>query len=274
MARVFTDQLDRSVTLADRPRRIVSLVPSITETLVRLGAGESGGGRLVGRTEDCIHPVEFVRAIRTVGRTKQLDLNAIHELAPDLVIAAREENVKEQVEALAERWPVFITNVETVECAIETIRILGRLIDEAGSGEMLAQQAAEAFARIQPLDPPRAALCLIWRKPWMAAGRDTYINDVMRLVRFRKCGVATSRGGGTPSSNRHGFARLAPEIVLLPSEPFPFARAHVDELRAHLPDAEVHSLSMAKRSAGTARGWWRRGRPSRSSSHRCEDRIL
>ena len=97
----FTDQTGRTIHLENTPQRIISLVPSQTELLFDLGLDEE----VVGITKFCIHPTEWFYTKARVGGTKKLHIDIIHQLQPDLIIANKEENVKEQVEELASSLP-------------------------------------------------------------------------------------------------------------------------------------------------------------------------
>jgi ABC-type Fe3+-hydroxamate transport system substrate-binding protein len=230
---ITSDDLGRSVRHAARPRRIVSLCPSQTETLFALGMG----GQLVGRTRYCIHPAAGVRRITEVGGTKQLRLDAIRALQPDLVIAEKEENRREDVIELQRAYPVYVTDVRDVAGALRMIHSLGRICGAADAGERLAAQVEARWQRLQPLTPSRRAAYLVWRKPWMAAGGDTYINDVLARCGFRN--AFATRSGRYPETTPEEIKQLAPDVVLLSSEPYPFKENHVREFANCLPQGKV-----------------------------------
>ena len=119
----LTDACGRVVAVPERPQRVVCLCPSLTETLFELGLDE----RLVGRTRYCIHPAPQIDAVAVVGGTKKIDFDAMTACAPDLVIAEKEENRREDVEALAQRWPVYVCDIQNLEQALDAIGVLGRL---------------------------------------------------------------------------------------------------------------------------------------------------
>ncbi|HXG28672.1 MAG TPA: helical backbone metal receptor [Nevskiales bacterium] len=230
---ITSDDLGRAVRLPARPRRIVSLCPSQTETLLALGLS----GRVVGRTRYCIHPAAEVSRITEVGGTKQLRLDALRALQPDLIIAEKEENRREDVEALEREFPVYVTDVRSVDGALRMIRHLGQLCDCTQAAEVLAQQIAGRFSRLQPLRPRRRVAYLIWRKPWMAAGADTYIHDVLTRCGFEN--VFAAKTGRYPETTLEDIERLAPEVLLLSSEPYPFQDRHRQEFAKRLPGAKV-----------------------------------
>lgn len=230
---ITSDDLGRSVRYPFPPRRLVSLCPSQTETLFALGLGE----HIVGRTRYCIHPGEQVSGVTEVGGTKQPKLDLIRGLKPDLVIAEKEENRREDVIALEAEIPVFVTDVLSTSHALTMIRSLGRLCNRASEAETLASRIENRWQQLKPLSTPRKVAYLIWRKPWMVAGRDTYINDV--LTRCGLINVFAGHAGRYPETSVEEIEKFAPDVVLLSSEPYPFTHEHVQEFASRLPKSKV-----------------------------------
>lgn len=226
------DALGRRVRLGTPPQRIVSLVPSQTELLADLGLG----AEVVGLTRFCVHPAGWREAKPIVGGTKNVRVDRVRDLRPDLVIANKEENDRAQVEALAEICPVYVTDVPDVEAALAMTRTVGRLVARPEAAGALADEIASGFDRLGDAGRGRRALYLIWRGPWMSVGHDTLIADVLRRGGFEN---ATDGHTRYPALTDAQIRGLAPEVVLLSSEPYPFARRHVAEVRALVPDAEV-----------------------------------
>ena len=214
-------------------QRIVSLVPSLTELLAELGLDEE----VVGLTRFCVHPAGWKARKTIVGGTKNVDVDRVRSLAPDLVIANVEENEREPVEAIAAFAPVLVTEPATVDGALAMIRSVGGAVGRAPEADALADEIARGFAALEPLaaDPVRA-LYLIWRDPWMSVGGDTYISDVM--ARGGLVNVCTGLAR-YPALTEAEVRRLAPEAVLLSSEPYPFKDKHLAEFQALAPGAEV-----------------------------------
>jgi ABC-type Fe3+-hydroxamate transport system substrate-binding protein len=224
-----TDARGRGLRLDAPPRRIVCLVPSITETLFALGAGES----VVGVTEFCVHPAEARATRAVVGGTKNPRTEAIRALGPDLVIANREENRRRDVERLeAAGVRVLVTYARTVREAIEEIRSLGVLLGRGDRAEALARECEDALARaarVAPEPRPRAA-ALVWREPWMVVGADTFAHDLLAA-----CGAENpfaARASRYPRIDLAELAAAAPEVLLLPTEPYAFGERDRDELLA------------------------------------------
>ena len=229
---VATDALGRPLTLDAPPTRIVSLVPSLTELLAALDLGDE----TVGLTRFCVHPAGWKVAKQIVGGTKNVRVDRVQALRPDLVLASKEENVREQVEAIAAFAPVYVTDVATVADSIREIRALGRITDRAEQAESLASRAESAFAALEadaPAEPLRAAY-LIWREPWMAVGGDTYVSDVMRRAGFANVHADEAR---YPTVDLPDLS--AADVVLLSSEPYPFAEEHAAEVEAAAPGARA-----------------------------------
>ena len=136
---VFTDQLGRTVDLPNPPQRIISLVPSQTELLYSLGLGEA----VVGITRFCTHPETWFRQKARIGGTKAIDPARVDALRPDLIIANKEENEKPQVEALATRYPVWTSDIKTLDDALDMIRSIGAITAKLRPARILAAEIAQ-----------------------------------------------------------------------------------------------------------------------------------
>lgn len=226
----YTDQIGHTITLEAPPRRIVSVVPSQTELLHDLGAD------VVGITKFCVHPATWFREKTRVGGTKQLDIEKIAALQPDLIIANKEENQKEQIEALARRFPVWTSDMQTLEASLEMITALGEVLDKSSAAADLAGRIAGGFASLLPLQPAAPAAYFIWRDPWMVAGGDTFINNMLQRCGLRNVFADENR---YPAVSLSQLAASGVKLVLLSSEPYPFKTKHIAEIREYVPDAEV-----------------------------------
>ncbi len=213
------------------PRRIVSLVPSLTETLAALGLD----AETVGLTRFCVHPAGWKTRKAIVGGTKNVDVARVRALAPDLVVANREENVREQVEAIEAFAPVLLTDIAMVDGALAAIRTLGAATGRDAEADALARDIAAALGAIPPAEPLRAVY-LIWRDPWMTVGGDTFIHAMLEAAGFVNAfGDRTRYPVVTPDA----IAAARPDLLLLSSEPYPFADRHVGEAQALAPGARV-----------------------------------
>ena len=231
MSPLVHDAMGREVQLAPPARRIVSLVPSQTELLHDLGLDEE----VVGLTTFCARPPGWRARKARLGGTKAVARERLLALHPDLVLANQEENTREDVEWLAARVPVYVTRVATLDEALSMIRAVGTLVDRAACADELAVAIAAGFAALANL-PARRAAYLIWRRPWMVAGGDTFIADVMR--RGGLVNVFADRPR-YPAVDAAELRAAAPELLLCSSEPFPFGSAHARELEAAVPGARA-----------------------------------
>jgi ABC-type Fe3+-hydroxamate transport system substrate-binding protein len=224
----FTDALGREHAIASPPRRIVSLVPSVTETLFELGLADS----VAGVTDFCVHPAATAEKPR-VGGTKNPTLEKIVALAPDLVLANKEENRRRDVERLeASGIPVFVTYARSVRQAVDEIDTLGHI---TGTSEVAArivtaiEERWRAARQRRPETLPRVA-ALIWKHPYMAVGPDTFANDLIEQC----CGQNAfgDRERRYPRIDEADLEAAQPDVVLLPTEPYEFDIRDAVELRS------------------------------------------
>lgn len=196
------------------PRRIISLVPSLTEYLYWLGVG----GALAGRTKFCDEPPE-VTTIEAVGGTKDPDVRRIIELAPDLVIANREENRREDVEALrAAGLRVLLTDPNTVPGAVTMLHELGALLEREARAAELAAEVEALLAAPPPAGRPRVFVA-VWKQPLMGLGSAAYGHDLLERAGAENVLAARSR---YPEVTYDEVRALAPDLILLPDEPYRF----------------------------------------------------
>lgn len=212
----------RSLWLGPEPvlpaTRVVSLVPSLTESVCALGASRL----LVGRTDFCVHPAPEVLRVATVGGTKNPDLVAVNALAPDLVLANREENTRRRVERLAEALPVWLSDPRGPEDVPDLWRELGWIAGAEQEGRVRADAVAAALAGAQLHPPPRPrVLCLVWKDPWMAAGRDTYLSRLLAAAGLDN--ALDDEDARYPKLSGDELAELPADLYLFPSEPYPFS---------------------------------------------------
>lgn len=242
----LTDLTFTEIEIAQPVRRVVSLVPSITETLFALEVGD----RLVGRTRYCVSPDPQVRAIEKVGGTKDPDLAKIIGLKPDLVLANKEENRREDILHLREHGlTVHVCQPTTVEEGLSYVATAGRMFEREELADSIVRagvkQVIAAKERAHELEEqndlrlnrrehtrPRV-LAFVWREPWMAAGGGTYMGDVIETLGGHHLLHATE--DRYPSLDAEQVVELKPDILLFPDEPFPFKPEHLDFWRERLP---------------------------------------
>lgn len=225
------DQMGFEILLGDLPRRIVSLVPSQTELLYDLGLED----RIVGVTKFCVHPVHARKTKTVIGGTKKFDLEGIVRLNPDLVIGNKEENYAEGIALLRERFPVWMSDIATLGDALAMIDSIVRLTGTAAKGASLIHEIHQKFNSMRKA-PSLRALYLMWYDPWMGAASNTFIHSMMRAWGLINVLAHHQR---YPQLLEEDIRRLNPEVVLLSSEPFPFAAKQERQLRQLLPDAKI-----------------------------------
>lgn len=227
----FEDHLGRTVELKECPKRIVSLVPSQTELLFDLGLREE----VVGITKFCVHPDDWFRSKTRIGGTKKLHFDKIRALDPDLILANKEENNQEDIELLRREFPVWVSDVASLEDACKLILDIGQIVCKRKEATALSDSVMDAFDALPLIDnrKKRKALYLIWTAPDMVAGSDTFINSMLLQAGLEN--VITDKR--YPELDNCKFE--SPDVILLSSEPYPFKEKHIQEFQQKFPDALV-----------------------------------
>lgn len=227
---IHIDQTMREVRLNKPVSRIVCLVPSITELLSNLGLDD----RIAGITKFCIHPEHLFRDKTKVGGTKNVNHEKVKALQPDLIIANKEENTKKDIELLEKDFPVWISDISNYEEALSMIHEIGQLTDTSSKAEKLIENIRTSFQGIQQFNNI-SVLYLIWKNPYMAAGKNTFIDNMLSLCNLKNCIDAELY----PEVDERLIKELNPELVFLSSEPFPFKEKHIQEIKQLLPESNV-----------------------------------
>ncbi len=218
------DQTGNFVSIPFPPQRIISLVPSLTELLFDLGLQNE----VIGITKFCVHPEQWFRNKTRIGGTKQLNLPLIESLKPDLVIASKEENVKEQVEAVQQFCPVYCSDISNLQDSYEVIEHLGFLTERSAKANQLINNIQNSFKGLPAISMPIRAAYLIWQEPYMTVGGDTFIDHMMQLAGFENVFAAEQR---YPVLTIEELKTRDVEAVLFSSEPFPFKQKHLAAFR-------------------------------------------
>jgi ABC-type Fe3+-hydroxamate transport system substrate-binding protein len=228
-----TDQMRRTIEVPTGPQRIISLVPSQTELLYDLGLCE----RVVGITKFCIHPEGWFRTKPRVGGTKKVDLGKVRALRPDLIIGNKEENERADIEALEREFPVWMSDVRDLPSAVDMIQRIGSITGTEERAASINAGITSAFSRLVLVAPTLSAAYFIWNEPLMVAGGNTFIADMMQ-----RCGLLNAFGHRTERYAEITAQELAtadPDIILLSSEPYPFAEKHIAAFNMICPGAPV-----------------------------------
>ncbi|MCW3161260.1 ABC transporter substrate-binding protein [Chryseobacterium oryctis] len=210
--------------------KIISLVPSITETLFDLGLTEN---EIIGRTKFCIHPNEKVKNITTIGGTKNINIDKIKSLQPDLIIANKEENIKEQVESLMKNFKVIVTNIETIEDNYYLLKNLGNIFNKEEKAQLFNIKIYDIFNQIKTDSKIKVAY-LIWKKPYMTIGHDTFIHKILEEIGFVNIFKDKTR---YPEIQVEDLNEA--DIIMLSSEPYPFKEEHFKELNQIYPEKKI-----------------------------------
>lgn len=232
----IVDQLGNSLTLTGIPKRIISIVPSQTELLADLGLD----AEVIGITNYCVHPKYWQESKTRIGGTKKLNIEKIKELKPDLIIGNKEENEKSQVLELMKHFPVWMSDIKTLEEALDMIDSIGKMTGKEKKATELQNNIREQFSHFKlstaSLRHPSSVIYLIWRKPYICAGSNTFIDHMLSI-----CGLHNS------ISEQERYPEISPEqirvanpgLIFLSSEPYPFKEKHITELQQICPGAKV-----------------------------------
>ena len=222
------DQMGRQVDLPHMPSRIISLVPSITEYLVDLGLED----RLVGRTKFCIRPERVVQTIPAIGGTKKFDFDKISALEPDLIIGNKEENYASGIEQLAHSFPVWMSDILNLEHNFEMMESIGTMTGKSVEAASWIHRVRSNFRKYYKKYSGRVRY-LIWRRPYMVAGRGTFISHVLEYLGYENA-ILQMR---YPEIDPYILQRLKADQVFLSSEPFPFKQKDIQEFQKIFPGA-------------------------------------
>lgn len=225
------DQMGCSVNIPDKLENIISLVPSQTELLFDLGLQHA----IKGVTRFCIHPADKVKNVTRVGGTKNFNFEKISALKPDLIIGNKEENYQEGIERLKQDYPVWMSDIENTEDALQMIEKLGELTGREEQSQLLQKSIRESFTSVNKVDNLRCAY-LIWRNPYMTIGKQTFINDVLQQAGYNNVFSEFSR---YPEISIQQLQQSKLDVLFLSSEPYPFKQKHIEQFSNLLPDTNV-----------------------------------
>jgi ABC-type Fe3+-hydroxamate transport system substrate-binding protein len=221
------DQLGREILLKNLPKRIISLVPSQTELLCDLNLENE----LVGITKFCVHPYHLKSTKTIVGGTKKVDFEKIKALKPDFILCNKEENTYEMLPELEKIAPTYFSDVTTIQDNIDLILRLGTILSRRTEADNLVHKIEfklNDFKQFIKDKPSRKVAYFIWAKPWMVAGNDTYINEMLSLNKFENIYGNMSRYPKVEINQIR--CEGDPDIIFLSSEPFPFKDEHAMEI--------------------------------------------
>lgn len=222
----YTDQIGNTLKLHHSPQRIVSIVPSQTELLFDLGLEE----RIVGITKFCVHPYHFKSIKKIIGGTKKVHYEKIRLLNPDIIIANKEENTREIVEELQKIAPVWTSDIKTLEDNKAMIAEFGKIFDCRTEAQNLNHKidfSLADFIRFIASKKEKKAAYFIWKNPYMVAGNDNFINEMLKLNKF--VNIYQSKGR-YPEVEIQKIRSEDPDLIFLSSEPYPFKEEDAFEI--------------------------------------------
>jgi ABC-type Fe3+-hydroxamate transport system substrate-binding protein len=225
------DQASCEVTFPFPPQNIVSLVPSQTELLFDLALDT----RVRGITKFCVHPIQWLNTKTVIGGTKNFWFDVIDEIKPDLIIGNKEENYKEGILKLREKYPVWISDIVSLDDSLRAIDSIGGITDTRSKATDVINQIKNSFSQLKKFES-RSVLYMIWRNPWMAVGNNTFIHAMLSAMGLKNCLEDKSR---YPVVEIAEIKALSPDIIFLSSEPFPFQEKHIEELQQVCPQTRI-----------------------------------
>lgn len=225
------DQLGNIIQFPSLPQRIISLVPSQTELLFDLGLD----AQIVGITKFCTRSATKIIDKIKVGGTKNFDIELIKSLKPDLIIGNKEENEQAGIRHLQQLFPVWMSDIYNLSDALAMINRIGEIVEKKHLANTLVQQILQSFENLIPYASQKAAY-FIWRKPYMVAARDTFIDDMMQKAGFQNVFGELKR---YPEITAHDLLQTQPEVIFLSSEPYPFQEKHIVEIQTLCPQAQI-----------------------------------
>lgn len=224
-----TDDLGTTLIFPRSPDKIVSLVPSLTETLVAAGLKSS----LAGITKFCVHPKELLKEIDVIGGTKNPRIDAIISIKPDVVFANKEENRLEDITELKQHTQVYVTDISSHQDVVSFVYNLYMIFNTSECKHLMNQ--------IKNLpdytNRKKISTCyLIWKNPWMTVGKDTFVHHMMEKYGFKNVYETEVR---YPEISLESIQVLKPKIIMLSSEPYPFKEKDKQELLLYFPDTTI-----------------------------------
>ena len=227
----FTDQTGRTIEIYST-QRVVSIVPSQSEFLIDIGLNE----RIVGVTKFCIHPKDLIQKVGQVGGTKNLNIQKIKELKPDLIIGNKEENSKEDIEALSEFCPVLLSDIYTFDDALNMMQSIGKLLGLEKESNTLIQEILTEKEKFSKSQFGNSCLYFIWKNPNMIVGSENFIHSMLELIGFKNLGA--SIGKRYPVLDAENTVE-DPDFIFLSTEPFPFKESDLECFRKLFPNSKI-----------------------------------
>jgi len=230
----FNDDLERRIYLDKAPRKIISLCPSLSETLYDLGLAEC----IAGRTDYCVHPQELADRVPSVGGPKSVSIDAVKKIGPDLILIVKEENDKKNIEKLtALGYKCFIFDINSVSDALKMLVKLGKIFGLEKKASKIHDNVVKGLDSIKGIGNGASFLYMVWNSPYMACATDNYINSLLNHAGLSNC--LSDRLKRYVIMPLNSLKSLSPELVLLPSEPYRYTFADRAKFEKIFPAARV-----------------------------------
>jgi len=224
---IIKDQLQRELYLKKTPKRIVSLVPSQTELLVDLGLENT----IVGTTKFCVHPSHLRKSKTIVGGTKQVNIDVIASLNPDIILCNKEENSLEILNQMEQIAPVHMSDIFTLEDSFDLINAYGSIFDCRDKASEITDKIKLNLKDFQEFisgKPKISVAYFIWRTPWMVAAQNTFIHHLLMINKFEN--VYNNFQRYPEIDIKLMASEIKPDVIFLSSEPYPFKEKHKKEI--------------------------------------------
>lgn len=226
------DQINHQFELKKTPERIISLVPSQTELLYDLGLENE----VVGITKFCIHPNKWHKSKVRVGGTKTLNFSTIEQLNPDLIIANKEENTKSEIEYLQKKYPVYTSDINSLQDSLEMISVIGKIVNKQHKSEEFISRIKLDFEKLDKLKKTnKTVVYLIWKNPEITIGTDTFIYDMLVRSGFKQINF----GERYPDLSNEKIQSCSPDFIFLSSEPYPFKEKDIPYFKSIFPNSTI-----------------------------------
>lgn len=237
---IFIDQMKREVEIKTPPQRIISLVPSQTELLFDLGLENE----VIGITKFCIHPTQWLKQKTIIGGTKNINIKKIESLNPDLIIGNKEENKQEDIEILMQKYPVWMSDINTLDEALTMIDCISNITQKKQYGKQLIDKINQEFEFLPQASHSKKRIAyFIWNTPMMVAGKDNFINSILSKLGFENVFanqlISSQISYRYPQITATELAATSPNSIFLSSEPFPFNEKHIQQFQEICPQAKI-----------------------------------
>lgn len=232
------DQAGYEVNIKNVPQRIVCTVPSLTELLFDLGLEE----KIIGVTRFCVRPQNARKKAAIIGGTKDIDLNTLRKLRPDLIIGNKEENVKDQISEAKKLAPVWLSDVNNLNDARRAIEEIGKITHTFEKAAAMSKSISAAEEELRQIrSPQKSALYFIWKNPYMVAGKNSFINAMLSLCGLQN--IAPEENARYPALSLEQIQEIEPEVIILSSEPYPFCSGDLHQIAEKLPRTQAYLLN-------------------------------